>query len=298
MLITTSEQLRSLTGSFYANADFARISHIVETVQQEVEKTIGHGTMTWLEGDGKDSQAADACRTAIAYMATLRYYRLNDISHEDMGRKVKIDHENEARPFEWQLARDDRMHLEEYYRALDRLIFCLNDNEHFKATDVYKHISTLIVKNADNLTWLTGIDPSPWLFLRMVPYLAESQHFVEKAFGSAFDPEQFSSFPNTDEMAYAAQKAVALGAIALMGRRTSLQALPYGLMKLFESDGGGNRQEAAAIDRLDDYLKRLSKDQYYWLNEMKILRDKASDLEAAASLQMPENDPNNKFMRV
>ena len=72
MLIKSSEELRELTGSFYANADFTRISHIVETVQREVARIIGQATMTWLEGDGKDSDAADACRTAIAYMATLR----------------------------------------------------------------------------------------------------------------------------------------------------------------------------------------------------------------------------------
>lgn len=298
MLIKSSEELRELTGSFYANADFTRISHIVETVQREVARIIGQATMTWLEGDGKDSDAADACRTAIAYMATLRYYRLNDISHEDMGRKVKIDHENEARPFEWQLARDDRMHLEEYYRALDRLISCLSDNEHFIGTDACKRIGTLIIKDADSLTWLTGIDPSPWLFMRMVPYISESQRFVEKAYGQSFNPEDFHPFPDTDTMEYAAQKAVALGAIALMGRRTSLQALPYGLMKIFESDGGGNRQEAAALDRLDDYLKHLSKDQHYWLNEMKTLRDEEAGLEPVPHLQMPENDQKNKFMRV
>ena len=298
MLITSSEQLRELTGSFYANADFDRVSHIVETVQKEVARIIGQATMDWLEDEGHSSEAADACRTAVAYMATLRYYRLNDISHEDMGRKVKIDKENEARPFEWQLARDDRMHLEEYYRALDHLIYCLSDNAYFKASETCQRIGTLIVKSAESLTWLTGTDPSSWLFLRLVPYLAESQHFVEKAYGATFNPEDFTLFPNTDTMDYAAQMAVALGAIALMGRRTSLQTLPYGLMKLFESDGGGNRQETATLERLDDYLKHLSKSQHYGLNEMKTLRDEQAGLEAVTHLQMPENDPHNKFMRV
>ena len=83
-----------------------------------------------------------------------------------------------------------------------------------------------------------------------------------------------------------------------MGRRTSLQALPYGVMKIFESDGGGNRKEAAALDRLDDYLKHLSREQHYWLNEMKQLRDKALGGEQPTRLQMPDNDPKNKFMRL
>ena len=294
MIITTSEQLRNLTGSYYANNDFEKIASTVEAVEHELQTTIGLSSLDNLEGD-----ALSAARRAIAYMATMRYYKLNDISHEHEGRKVKIDRENEARPFEWQLARDDRAHLEEYYRALDRLIYALRDNTEFKESDIYKRQQNLIITTADTLTWLTGADNSPWLYLRMVPFLADSQRFVEKAYGDHLMPDGFGDlFANTDTIVYAAQKAVALGAIALMGRRLSLQAMPYGLMKVFESDGGGNRKEAAALDRLDDYLTHLSDEQRYWIEEMKQLRDSAEGKERCAHLQMPENDPHNKFMRL
>ncbi len=256
-----------------------------------------YGILMRVEGDTlylKNARALRSCQQAVAYMATLRYYRLNDISHEDMGRKVKIDKENEARPFEWQLARDDRMHLEEYYRALDRMMNALENDPRFQETDIWKRKASLIVRDADTLASLTGIDPSPWLFLRMVPYLNESQHYVKKAYGNG-NPD-LSGLP--DDIMHAAQMAVALGAIALMGRRTSLQTMPYGLMKLFESDGGGNRREAAALERLDDYLKHLSREQHYWLEEMKRLRDEAAGQEPARHLQMPENDPHDKFMRL
>ena len=351
MIIKSSEKLRELTGSFYANADFSRIESIIKGVEDEMTGIIGreimaeieiesegqpgsmeivtddegrrcvgsvevsvdeednvlfdgyspYGLQVRVEGDTlyiSNAKALVSCQQAIAYMATMRYYRLNDISHEDMGRKVKIDKENEARPFEWQLARDDRAHLEEYYRALDRLIGALDIDPRFRQASVWKRKAPLIVKDADTLAWLTGVEASPWLYMRMIPFLTESQRFVEKAYGQHFTAEDFRPFENTDTLAYAAQMAVALGAIALMGRRTSLQALPYGLMKLFESDGGGNRKEAAAIDRLDDYLKHLSKEQHYWLNEMKQLRDKAAGQEVGTYLQMPENDPHNKFMRL
>ena len=256
-----------------------------------------YGLICRVEGDTlyvSNGRALRACQQAVAYMATLRYYRLNDISHEDMGRKVKIDKENEARPFEWQLARDDRMHLEEYYRALDRMMRALEEDPRFQQTKAWQRKDALIIKDADSLSYLTGLDPSPWLFLRLIPYLAESQQFVEKAFGDGFS----GIAESTDDIQHAAQMAVALGAIALMGRRTSLQTLPYGLMKLFESDGGGNRQEAAAMDRLDEYLKHLSRQQHYWLNEMKTLRDEANGQEQATYLQMPENDPHDKFIRL
>lgn len=288
MIITTSEQLRNLTGSYYANNDFKKIENIVKAVEQELLHTLGMQSLDSLQDDAKL-----AAQQAVAFMATMRFYRLNDISHENAGRKVKIDKENEARPFEWQLARDDRAHLEEYYRALDRLIDALQENEAFHNSEIWKHQQLLIVKDADSLSYLTGVDPSPWLYMRMVPYLADSQRFVRKAYGTDIPTDG-----QNEELEHAAQMAVALGAIALMGRRTSLQTMPYGLMKLFESDGGGNRQEAAALDRLDDYLKHLSDEQRYWLNEMKQLRDDAAGADKATSLQMPENDPHNKFMRV
>lgn len=294
MIITTSEEIRNLTGSYYANNDFSKIENIVKGVEQELCGMIGIGDLSGLTGD-----ALLAAKQAIAFMASMRYFRLNDISHEHEGRKVKIDKENEARPFEWQLARDDRAHLEEYYRALDRLIGALQDEPQFKESDIYKRQQTLIVTTADTLVWLTGADNSPWLYLRLVPFLAESQRFVEKAYGDRLTPEDFGDlFASTDTIAFAAQKATALGAIALMGRRLSLQTLPYGLMKIFESDGGGNRKEAAALDRLDDYLKHLSHEQRYWIEEMKQLRDKTTGIEQPTKLQMPENDPHNKFMRL
>lgn len=288
MIITKAEELRNLTGSYYANNDFKKIESLVKGVEQEICSVLGMETLDGLEGDAKL-----AAQQAVAFMATMRFYRLNDISHENAGRKVKIDRENEARPFEWQLARDDRAHLEEYYRALDRLIDALQEDETFRQSKLWKRQQQLLVKDADSLSYLVGTDPSPWLFLRLMPYLADSQQLVRKAFGDGF-----GEIGDNEPLQHAAQMAVALGAIALMGRRSSLQTLPYGLMKIFESDGGGNRKEAAALDRLDDYLKHLSKEQHYWLNEMKQLRDEAAGVEPVTHLQMPDNDPQNNFMRV
>ena len=236
MIITTAEQIRNLTGSYYANNDFEKIKSALHAVEDEVADIIGremmeqlveeskgsegqmqivtdddqhhfvgdkeitvdaegqvnisgyspYGIICRVEGDTlhiSNARAVRSCQQAIAYMATMRFYRLNDISHENAGRKVKIDKENEARPFEWQLARDDRAHLEEYYRALDRLIGALEEDPRFRQTATWKRKDSLVVKSAESLTWLTGVDQSPWLYMRMVPFLSESQRFVEKAYG-------------------------------------------------------------------------------------------------------------------
>ena len=299
MIIQSAEQLRAVTCSYYANNDWERIEQTVKTVQAEVERVIGTAALEWLaSAEGCVTEAWQCCAAAIGYMATMRYSRLNDVSHEDEGRKVKMDRENEARPFEWQLARDERAHLTEYYRQLDRLLMLLEPVEAFHASATWQQRQQLIVKDATCLTWLTGMEESAWLFHRLVPMLAESQSFVVKAYGEAFSPEDFRTFENTDTTNYAAQKAVALGALALMGRRTQLQQLPYGLMTAMESDGGGNSRQQPTTDALQAYLKQLSKDQHYWLNEMRRLRDVAAGGAQYSHLQVPENTPDQKYMRL
>ncbi len=288
MIITSSEQMRELTASYYANSDFTKIQGLVAAVEQELLRTIGLQSF-----DGVNDQALLAARQAVAYMAAMRYYRLNDLSHETNGRKAKIDPEAEARPFEWQLARDERAHLEEYYRALDRLIDALSDDAGFQQTGLYLHSQALIVKDADTLAFLTGLDPSPWLYQRLIPFLWNSQLYVKRAYGDGWDTLEEQG----DDLQHAAQMAVALGGVALMGRRTAVQALPYGMMKAIESDGGGNQRQQPGADELDRYLKRLSKEQHYWLNEMRTLRDQAAG-QQYQHLQMPDNQPGQKYMRL
>lgn len=295
-LINNSEQLRNVTSSWWANADFSRIERIVRSVESELASTIGSDTMTWLAtGDGQSSEAWLHAACAVGYMACLRYYRLNDISHDTGSRRVKIDRDNEARPFEWQLARDDRAHLDEYYRALDRLLAALSTEEVFQSSPVCQQMQRLIVRDSRSLTWLTGMEDSPWTFLRLTPFMAESQDFVQRNYGSTFTPADFQPLENTDTLNYAAQKATVLGAIALMGRRTSLQLMPYAVMQLIESNGGGNQRLQPTTEQLERYLKAVSKDQLYWINEMKVRRDRDSEY---TCLQMPDNRPGDKFVRL
>lgn len=305
-IINDSDTLRNVTGSWWANADFSRIDRIVYGVEQELARVVGADVMQWLtEGEGRSSDAWQHAATAVGYMACMRYYRLNDISHDTGSRRVKIDRDNEARPFEWQLARDDRAHLEEYYRALDRLLSALQGVEAFTASTVYRHMQQIIVPDADTLALLTGLDPSPWLYLRLVPYLLETQHHVERAYGSPL-ADLGATAPTGSQagpLLTAAQKAVALGAIALMGRRTSLQQMPYAMMQLIQSNGGGNQLLQPTLDQLTTYLRALSADQHYWLNEMRTLRDQAATVPDGSPsgysyLQVPDNQPTDKCFRL
>lgn len=296
MIISTSEELRELTGSFYANADFTKISPLIESVTLELERVIGRELMEQLIDENREhrnERAVVALKQAVAYMSVMRYNRLNDLSHETSGRKAKIDRENEARPFEWQLARDDRAHLEEYYRALDRMLYTLKDDPDYEKSDIAKRTEQLIITDGEQLEELVGLDSSPWLFLQMVPYLDESQRKVEKAYGDGF-----SDSAGNSDILHAARMATALGAVIIMAHRQSLQTLPYGLMTAIVQDGGGNTMQQPDLEDINAYIHKMRFSYKYWLNEMQTLRDKEAGTDVP-HLHVPDNsDPHNKFFRV
>lgn len=288
-----SEELRQATGSFYANADFDKIAALVEQVQGEVAKQIGTEVMASIDADyndGKDSELIHAAQRTVGYMATIRYFRLNDISHETDGRKVKMDGENERRPFEWQLERDDQMHMEEYYNAFDHLVTLLMDDETFQAGTLYQRISALLVDSASALEWATGIEVSAHLFLRLVPLLHEAQMYVQKSYG-----EQPLSGIADETLKFLAQCAIGHRALALFVRRTEMKALPGGAFRTALT--GGGRSESSTTEQLHDFYKEELRCGEEYVHDMQTRRDALAD-EGVDHLVMPENEEGNKFFRV
>lgn len=288
-----SEELRMATGSFYANADFEKIAAIVEQVQGELARQVGTDVMDAIEeayNDGEDSPLIRAAQRTVGYMAALRYFRLNDISHETDGRKVKMDGENERRPFEWQLERDDRMHLEEYYCAFDSFVSLLMEDEAFKEGKLYKRLSALLIPDADMLQWVTGIEASPHLFLRLVPLLHEAQLYVQKSYG-----EGSLSAIEDESLKFLAQCAIGHRALALFVRRTEMKALPAGAFRTAIS--GGGTTERSTTEQLHDFYREEMECSEGYVHDMQTRRDALTD-EAVSHLVMPENDAANKYFRV
>lgn len=285
-----SEELRFATGSFYANADFGKIEGIVGTVERELSRLIGseafESIVTTYE-DGEPSELVRAAQRVVGYMATMRYFRLNDISHETDGRKVKMDSENERRPFEWQLERDDEMHLQEYYNALDCLVNLLMDDEGFRKSELYGHIAQLLIPNAESVTWLTGVETSPYLYLRLVPFLTDAQRYVAKRLGDTDTDDE--------ELRTLRDQAIAHRALALFVRKTEMKALPGGAFR--EAVSGGGRSKSNTTTQLHDYYEHMIDASEEYIHEMQHRRDELLGTDGRAHLIMPENDVRNKFFR-
>ena len=284
-----SEELRQATASFYANADFSKIESLVEQSQQQLATLLGEDVVASIEQQylaGDDSPVIRAAQRAVGYMATLRYFRLNDISHETDGRKVKMDADNERRPFEWQLERDDKMHLLEYYNALDQLISLLRSSDTFQQSQLYKRIAPLAIQSAADMEWLTGVEVSPHLFLRVLPFINEAQRYVERRLGYTIDSADDDTLKNL------AQAAVANRALALFVQKTEMNALPAGAFREAVSAGGHSAQSTTAM--LHDYYQHVLDIAEGYVRDMQCRRDTINN-EHASHLVIPDNNPSNPF---
>lgn len=321
-----AEELRQATSSYYANNDFSRIISTIYLVERELADVLGNAVWEDIteryskepdgEGHERDAELVLLAQRAVGLMATMRYSRLNDLSHEDDGRKAKIDRENEARPFEWQLARDERVHLEEYYATLNALIALLEatENEEWLNSAKRKQSAQLLLPNCLVMSEATGISFTPWLYFRLLPFLVEAQHWVRRAYGNSFaelqewshdllkivddDNDETSEQEKElrEEAVAAARRAEGLKALAIMAGRTEVSALPWGLMGAITRAGGDDQEHSATIDQLHHFARHQEGSAAYWLNEMKQTRDRIHDEEdGCRMLQMPENRRENKY---
>lgn len=299
-----AQELRELTGNYYANNKFDKIAGEIELAAEELAALVGDDVMALAgkyyaePGEDADAELVRKVQRPIAILATLRMYRKNDLSHEDDGRKFKISTDgSEKLPWEWQLDRDDALHLEEYYKAVDTLIRYLNREQLKEWTDTasYKLAQTLIIRNGEAFDSYFPIERSERMYLMLVPYIREAQLLtVKRAYGSGWDELlKEEDVPETDAH-FAACKAVALLAMSMALRRLSLGVIPGGVIRRFMTENGMGESEPASLGDVERVAGWMSDDATTWVNEMKLARDG----EPAEYELLPKNDRRNKYCRL
>ena len=294
-----------MTANYYANNDFTKVIGEIELATEELAQLVGSKVIELAENyylnpekEGTDTGIVRKVQRPIALLATLRLYQKNDLSHEDDGRKFKVATDgSEKLPWEWQLDRDDALHLEEYYKAVDMLIRYLNDKElkEWTDSDMYKSAQTLIIRNGISFDTYFPINKSERMFLLLLPFVRESQQLtVKRAYGAGWEALLAeSSVPETDAH-FAACKAAALLAMSMALRRLSLGAIPGGVIRRFVVESGMNASEPASLDDVERVAGWMADDAATWIDEMKRARDGSMiDYEL-----LPKNDRRNKYCRL
>lgn len=305
MLINSTQELRELTGNYYANNDYSKIAGDIELATEELAGIVGEGVIRLaeeqLENAGNNETLLRKVQRPIALLATLRMYQKNDLSHEDDGRKFKVSTDNgEKLPWEWQLDRDDALHLEEYYRAVDALIRFLNKTKEKVWTDSeqYRQSKGLIIRSGAELNRYFPIDRSERMYLLLVPFIREAQRMkVIRAYGTGWEnllAETDNGTADESTAHYAACMATALYAFATALRRLPLRVFPSGVIRGYIAKNGIASSQAATLDDVVRAAEWMEDDATVYLDDMKRARDGSM----AEYSFLPQNHHKNKYCRV
>ena len=305
-----AEELRDLTGNYYANNEFNKIKSDIKVATYHLCKIVGDAVYaralqayTNQEASGTDEgQIADVAKFVelvqrpIAIMATLQMYRKNDVSHEDSGRKVVVASDGTDKiPWEWQLDRDDAIHMEEYYQAVEQLIDYLNKTQlkEWMASEQKQLADTLLIRSGREFDKYFPIQSSERMYLLLVGFIREAQiRYIRPAYGAdKWDALLKDRSTPENEVRFAACKATALLSMSFAILRMPLQLIPGGVVRNYMSENGMRESLPASIDDVKRLASWLQQDATDWIAQMKDLRDgHVGDISL-----LPENDRRNKF---
>lgn len=294
-------ELRRMTGNYYAGNDFSAIEMDIEDATDELIQVIGRAVYdkaenAYLKGDGNDQvRLVQLVQRPIALLATLHYFQRNDVSHEDSGRKVKLSSDGTDKiPWEWQLDRDDSIHLQAYYSAVERLIRWLNESKDadWQKSDAYRNAAGLLIRSGREFDTYFPISQSERMYILLLPFLREVQiDTVAPSYGEGFD----KLLDATSDVRYAASKALALLTMSVALRRMPLQLIPYSVVQGFNAANGMADSQPASLADTQRMAAMLEADAADWLERMRQLRDGASGEDIPL---LPSNSKTNKFFRV
>lgn len=335
-------ELQQLTGSYYASNSWNRVQTFVQLAEEEMISLLGEQLYQLIDGiynpEGSGSsggglepevesfnqQLLDIYRTPIAYEAAFALNATNLVSHEDSGRKVKIDKDNESLAWEWMIDRDDQAHLQLIGKTKDRLINFLEKHQVSEWVDSPER--NLQRKLFVNSTLLFDesypIDQSHAFFHKVKPFIARIQRLqVKPALGDLYQPQlqawqEYNKFLEVDEGSGSSggglppesevdhdlmthvHDFVTLQVMIVAVKRFSLQALPYGVVQQFKSMIQSRNASQAALSEIKRaWLIDTGKDAAEALNRLKAyVRSLSSEISERQIL--PNNDPANKFFRT
>jgi hypothetical protein len=292
-----NEELRILTGSYYKNNEFDKVSVKIELASEDLINLVGNDIFLKAELHYQSvnyqvqsptpqlamlDKLVQHIQLPIAFLATLWHYQGNDLSHEDSGRKVKIAAESEKIAWEWQYDRDDAAALRNYRRSYDRLIRFLNANAdsfpEWADSDARKSSLELFINTAGHFNRLFPIDDSPVFFLRLTPLMREVER---KHIKPILGTEKFNALKaaiqsgedlsETDQELYDyVCDPIPLLTMSMAVKRFSLTVIPEGVVQNFFSERQTREaSQPATLDLVNEVSKSLRRDGVDILDELK-----------------------------
>ena len=184
-----NKEFKDLLGYIDADIKFDNLRPDVITATKDVISIIGkpiydyafthYNAAMVVDLENEDYLFVRAIQYAVAVNAYMLYAPSNDLSHTNDGRKMRND-EHEKNPFEWMIDRDNKNAEKRYYRALDDLIFFLNNTEItalkdlWITSDEYKAVKSLFINTVADFNRFYNIESS-LLLMKIAPGIRECE---------------------------------------------------------------------------------------------------------------------------
>jgi hypothetical protein len=313
------DELKELTGFLYAYNNFDNIRTDIMLAHEDMERLIGVDVMdaakSHYESENMGAESYEIMTGLVKHLQLpLAYYAIHsfsqnaDISHEDSGRKVKIDADREKLPWEWMLEKDERAILRKAHRTTDRLISYLDKNSEdiaeWAESDARKAIKKQFFQSTDQFNAIYPIDHSRRFFLHIQPFIAEAERkYIAPALAARYteikEALEANDFDDTNGILPLIRVPLALFTMSIAVDRLALEVLPDGVFTNIVQLAPEPKRAADKSQKRELASQLLTHAQ----TELKFLQQTLTKINAAGDdYTLPELNSgineNNNFARV
>jgi len=258
--------------------------------------------------DNKDEKLNYSVQAAIALLTHFNYSQENIISHEDTGRKNKIDSTNEKIAWEWQIDRDNAAMLKKAYKAIDYLFDFVETNNiaEWVGSEKRTKVRSVFISSAREFHAVYPIEESQRFYYELLPFIEENQTTIlpqamgEELYNDFLTKYQLNALNTIKEQTLLTiiRRYLALQTIFTACTRFALSVFPQGVAQRFMSGGGGRY---ASKEPADETLRKyafgiIKPDAEKALGDLQrnIKGIRAQDIDVPI---IPNNRPENGFFR-
>ena len=270
------------------------------------------------EPTGDHLELMEHIQLPIAIAAVSKYNQQNILSHEDVGRKLKLDKTKESIGWEWMYDRDDEAHERKAFSALDRLINFLDASglAAWQNSDARKSTKRLFINNTAVFERTYPIDDSGRFYYKLVPFIDEiERNAIKDALGSIRYKSLLQWFQSTDPTDTTDEEVITGGldnnlllalirdcvpllTMAVAVQRFSLSILPEGVVQQFRSmSQGRNASQAVLEETRQKFIHSLQLQADKKLDKLKKYI-RSADVDASNYDLLPNNPCGQKFFRT
>lgn len=325
-----TEELREHLGFLFRSNEFENMKTEVMLAEEDLTELIGqevynkaqehYDSEKYLNPVTDDEKSLTKLvkniQLPVAYFAYHSYAPHTDVTHEDTGRKVNLDPDNQKIPFEWLLERDNQGILEKAHKTTDRLIAFLEKNASitdFDNTDAQKEIRSLILKNARALDDVFPIGKSRRFFLVSVTFQKDAMKnhlrpvLGVELYNAIVDSLKNSGTYTDDEALFDLVKvAVGLKTMEIASRRLAVQVLPSAIVQNYISERMTMKSSKnPEREFLNQFRHDIERDASKAFNDISVYLEKKAadanpddDIEYDPLTQDERMDVDEKFMRL